>query len=71
MTSRFFVLAAAGLAVTLCACGPKKDSAPEYVLSFDLYENGISGSLKLDYGAFSLAAQLTQLDLLPSAPCAK
>jgi hypothetical protein len=49
----------------------KKDSAPEYVLSFDLYENGVSGSLKLDYGAFSLAAELTQLELLPSAPCAK
>jgi hypothetical protein len=49
----------------------KKDTAPEYVLSFDLYENGVSGSLKLDYGAFSLAAQLTQFELLPSAPCAK
>jgi EipB-like len=49
----------------------KKDSAPEYILSFDLYENGVSGSLKLDYGAFSLAAQLTQLEILPAAPCAK
>jgi hypothetical protein len=49
----------------------KKDAAPEYVLSFDLYENGVSGTLKLDYGAFSLNAQLTQLELLPSAPCAK
>lgn len=49
----------------------KKDAAPEYVLSFDLYENGVSGSLTLDYGTFSLAAQLTQLELLPSAPCAK
>ena len=49
----------------------KKDAAPEYVLSFDLYENGVSGSLKLDYGAFSLSAQLTKFELLPSAPCAK
>jgi EipB-like len=49
----------------------KMDAAPEYILSFDLYENGVSGSLKLDYGTFSLAAQLTQLELLPSAPCAK
>jgi EipB-like len=49
----------------------KKDAAPEYVLSFDLYENGVSGSLKLDYGTFSLAAQLTKFELLPSAPCAK
>jgi hypothetical protein len=45
----------------------KKDAPPEYVLS----ENGVSGSLKLDYGQFSLNAQLTQLELLPSAPCAK
>jgi hypothetical protein len=49
----------------------KKDAAPEYVLSFDLYENGVSGSLKLDYGTFSLSARLTQFELLPSAPCAK
>ena len=49
----------------------KKDSAPEYILSFDLYENGVSGSLKLDYGTFSLSAQLTQFELLPSAPCEK
>ena len=31
-----------------------KDSAPDYTMSFDLYENGVSGSLKLDYGAFAL-----------------
>jgi EipB-like len=49
----------------------KKDAAPEYILSFDLYENGVSGSLKLDYGTFALAAQLTRFELLPSAPCAK
>lgn len=49
----------------------KKDASPEYVLSFDLYENGVSGSLKLDYGTFALAARLTQFELLPSAPCEK
>jgi hypothetical protein len=49
----------------------KKDAAPEYILSFDLYENGVSGSLKLDYGTFALAARLTHFELLPSAPCAK
>src|SRR5208283_3459966 len=41
----------------------KKDAAPEYILSFDLYENGVSGSLKLDYGTFSLSAQLTKFEL--------
>ena len=46
-----------------------KDSAPDYVMSFDLYEDGVSGSLKLDYGAFSLTAKLKKLDWLPGAPC--
>lgn len=47
----------------------KKDQAPDYVLSFDLYENGISRSLKLDYGDFTLAGELTDLKLLPAAAC--
>jgi EipB-like len=49
----------------------KKDSSPEYVLSFDLYENGVSGSLKLDYGQFILAANLKKFELLPNPPCQK
>jgi hypothetical protein len=48
-----------------------KDSAPEYTLSFDLYENGVSGTLKLDYGLFALRARLKTLELLPAAVCAK
>jgi hypothetical protein len=47
------------------------DSAPEYTLSFDLYENGVSGSLKLDYGAFALHARLRKLEILPASACAK
>jgi hypothetical protein len=47
------------------------DSAPEYTLSFDLYENGVSGSLKLDYGTFALHARLRKLELLPTSGCAK
>ena len=49
----------------------KKDDAPAYVLSFDLYENGISRALKLDYGDFVLAGEMTQLDILPSKACSK
>lgn len=48
-----------------------KDSSPEYTLSFDLYENGVSGSLKLDYGAFALRARLRKLEILPTSACAK
>jgi hypothetical protein len=49
----------------------KTDAAPEYTLSFDLYENGVSGSLKLDYGAFALHARLRKLEILPTSACAK
>lgn len=49
----------------------KKDVAPEYTLSFELFENGISGNLKLDYGAFALRGELTSLELFPSKPCPK
>lgn len=48
-----------------------KDALPEYTLSFDLYENGVSGSLKLDYGTFALRARLRKLEILPMTACAK
>jgi hypothetical protein len=48
-----------------------KDAPPEYILSFDLYENGVSGTLKLDYGEFALTAKLSKLEMLPVAACAK
>jgi len=47
-----------------------KDAPPEYILSFDLYENGVSGTLKLDYGAFALTAKLSKLEWLPTPACA-
>ena len=48
-----------------------KDAPPEYILSFDLYENGVSGSLKLDYGSFALSGKLRRLEVLPTPSCAK
>jgi hypothetical protein len=48
-----------------------KDSAPDYTMAFDLYENGVSGTLKLDYGSFSLTAKLKKLEWLPASDCAK
>ena len=45
---------------------------PDYVLSSDLYENGVSRALKLDYGDFVLAGALDQLTLAPPpGPCQK
>jgi hypothetical protein len=49
----------------------KKDQGPNYVLSFDLYENGISRALKLDYGDFILGGEMTSLELLPQRTCGK
>lgn len=47
----------------------KADAQPNYVLSFELYENGISRDLKLDYGTFTLAGELVDLKLLPMPSC--
>ncbi|WP_132249902.1 cell envelope integrity EipB family protein [Methylobacterium segetis] len=44
---------------------------PIYTLTFDLYENGVSGALKLDYGDFAINGDLTRLDIdkVQPAPC--
>ena len=49
----------------------KKENNPDYIMSFDLFENGISGALKLDYGNFILKAEMTGLELLPQSDCQK
>ena len=49
----------------------KKDGQPEYVLSFELFENGVSWALKLDYGDFILSGEMTKLTLLPIPKCDK
>ena len=48
---------------------PGKDEQPAYVLSFDLYENGISRALRLDYGDFVLGGELTNLSISGQKPC--
>ncbi len=47
------------------------ESTPSYTISFELYENGVTGAIHLDYGSFSLRGTLTRLDLLPQQRCAK
>ena len=49
----------------------KKDGQPIYVLSFDLYENGVSRALKLDYGDFVLRGDMTELTVSASPECKK
>ncbi len=40
----------------------KEGAKPAYVLSFDLYENGVSRNLKLDYGDFVLKGEMTSFE---------
>jgi hypothetical protein len=47
----------------------KTDDTPSYVMSFDLYENGIARALKIDYGDFVLAGEMISLEVLSERPC--
>ncbi|MBQ0824350.1 cell envelope integrity EipB family protein [Microvirga sp. HBU67558] len=47
----------------------KADRTPVYTISFQLYENGVSRDLKLDYGDFALKGELKSLDLQASSSC--
>lgn len=49
----------------------KRDGQPIYVLSFDLYENGVSRALSLDYGNFVLKGDMKELTLQPATNCKK
>lgn len=48
----------------------RADRVPAYTLSFDLYENGVSSALRLNYGNFALKGNLQSVELLPQKPCA-
>lgn len=47
------------------------DGIPAYQLSFDLFENGVSRALKLDYGNFVLNGKLSRFETLPVQTCNK
>jgi hypothetical protein len=47
----------------------RTDQPPVYAIKFELYENGISRALVLDYNDFAIAGELTSLDLRESKPC--
>jgi len=45
------------------------EQMPVYTMTFDLYANGISGNISLDYGDFSLKGTMASLDFLPQPKC--
>jgi hypothetical protein len=58
--------------VTLSYFGPGEgERTPIYVLSFELYENGVSGALRLDYGSFALKGEVTSFEILPGNACSR
>ena len=47
----------------------KSDQTPVYAVTFELYENGISRALLLDYNDFVLSGEMTSLEIQKSKPC--
>lgn len=47
------------------------EKTPLYTMSFDLFENGISGPITFDFGDFWMKSKLSRIDLLPSGACQK
>ena len=45
------------------------EGTPIYTLSFEVFEDGVSRALRLDYGQFALKGELTALELLPAGDC--
>jgi hypothetical protein len=45
------------------------EQTPVYAISFEMYENGISRALKLDYGDFVIDGKMTSLDVKKTKAC--
>ncbi len=49
--------------------GAEGEQTPVYSISFEVYENGISRALKLDYGDFVVSGAMNQLEIGPTKDC--
>ncbi len=45
------------------------EQTPIYAISFEMYENGISRALRLDYGDFVIDGKMTSLDVKKAKAC--
>jgi hypothetical protein len=45
------------------------DQAPVYAIKFEVYENGVSRALMLDYNDFAISGELIAIELRDTAPC--
>jgi hypothetical protein len=51
------------------AAGEPGEQTPVYAISFEMYENGISRALRLDYGDFVIDGTMSSLDIKPVKAC--
>jgi hypothetical protein len=49
--------------------GNAGEQAPAYAIGFELYENGVSRALTLDYNDFVVTGKLSSLDIKEAKPC--
>ncbi|MFN3892820.1 MAG: cell envelope integrity EipB family protein [Beijerinckiaceae bacterium] len=49
----------------------KVDAPPVYTLTFQMWENGVSSDLIIDYGDFQLKGEMSKIDMLPVETCRK
>jgi hypothetical protein len=47
----------------------RDDQAPVYSIRFEVFENGVSRALMLDYNDFAISGELTSIELRNSTPC--
>ena len=45
------------------------EQTPVYAMSFELYENGISRALSLDYSDFTISGEMTSLEMKKAKAC--
>ena len=56
-------------AITLQGMLNGGEETPVYAITFELYENGISRALSLDYNEFVVTGKLTSLEIKAPKPC--
>ncbi len=49
--------------------GGTGEETPSYQVSFTLFDDGVSGDMRLDYGDFALAGKLARVDFHKRRPC--
>ena len=60
------------MTVTFYEYDPKQtttEELPSYQMNFPIYENGVAGTLMIDYGDYVLSGRLTSVQYLDQPDC--